>query len=513
MFKKYSPYLIVFFLAAVAYANVFGNDFLYDDEFLIIKNENIRHWSGIYKSFLMSSTGGAGAIDSFYRPLQGVLYTIIYQIFGLSVFGFHLLNVLLHLANAALLLVLASRLGFSRKGAVIAAVLWAIHPIHTEAITYQSATADPLYTFFVLGGLCVLVPSFSWTSVFTACGFFLLGLLSKETAIVFPALAVVCRFFLLDIKEDRWDWKKYVFSFPMWVLALFYLLARKTILNFDNTFHFYKTANLYTENFVYRVYTALATIPSYGELMVWPHDLHMDRAFPVFVNLFLAPVLVGAVFMLVAIGTVVRERNQSRPLGSFAVLWFFGSHIPHMGILLPVNSFFLEHWMYLPSIGLFLASGQWLALRNWSLRWLAPGVAMMVVVLITLTMAQNKIWSTPIQFYSRILKFEPKVARVHNNIAMAYTELHQDQTAIAHFKRAIDISDDYPQTRHNLALALVRENKFDDAIINLKRALEIDPDFYHSAAVLSRIYQSIGDEEHSKIYADRHTASFKKFQH
>ena len=75
------------------------------------------------------------------------------------------MNVFLHLINVLMIFVIAQRLGFSMLGAWIAALLWGVHPVHTEAVTYQSATADPLYTFFILFGVYFLAPEFQLRSI------------------------------------------------------------------------------------------------------------------------------------------------------------------------------------------------------------------------------------------------------------------------------------------------------------------------------------------------------------
>ena len=495
----------------VVYANVYGNEFLYDDEFLIQKNSFLREWSGIYKSFLMSSTGGSGGVDSFYRPLQGFFYTLIFQIFGESTLGFHLLNVSLHAANAGLLFYLGQSLGFSRWGSGLAALLWSVHPVHTEAITYMSGTADPLYTFFSLIGLILLARSFKGRDVALALMAYVLALLSKESAIVFPALAVACRF---QTSLQRWNWRSYIFSWPLWLLAIFYLVARKTVLNFDNTFHFYKTANIYTENVFYRFLTFLATLPSYGQLLLYPSGLHIDRNFPVFIRIFDGPVMAGLGLVLLAVGILWRERRQAKPLWSFAVMWFTAAHVPNSGVALPVNALILEHWLYLPTVGLFLCLGEALHSLPLRLKTISVWAAGMVVLLWgAVTWMQNEVWANPIQFYSRILAFEPRVARVQNNLAMAYSDLGQDDLALQHYNAAIRLSDVYSETHHNMALLLLRRREDAAAIEHLQRALAINPDFFRSASVLAQIYEGQNDLEKSRFYENQARESLRKLQH
>lgn len=509
--SRFWTYAILVIAVFVCYGNVYGNSFLYDDEFLIQKNANIRTWAGVIKSFQMSSTGGAGQVDSFYRPIQGVLYTVVYQIFGESTFGFHLLNIALHALNVVLVFVLGLRLGFGRGVAWLAALLWGLHPVHTEAVVYQSATADTLYTAFTLSSLILIFPRRTVIRVLGALILFVGGLFSKESAIVVPALLVACIFLL---SERRWAWRSYVWTWPFWALAIAYLIARKTFLNFDDTFHFYKTSNIYTEHFFYRVYTFLATLPAYVSLLVWPVDLRMDRNFPVYADFASWQVILGALILAAGFAFIWRERGRPRPTISFVFLWFLAAYAPHMGVLVAVNSFFLEHWLYLCSIGLSLGMGEWFAARVWIPYRLQQAVWLgSALVLACVTFQQNRIWATPLSFYSQILKFDSRSGRALNNLAMAMTDAGRDAEAIALYERAIQVSDQYPQTHHNLALALLRTGHVDQAIIHLQRALEIDKDFYHSSNILAQIFHQMGDEAKAQEYSRKFAESAQKFRH
>ncbi len=128
------PLLVLF-----SYANVYGNAFLFDDEFLILRNHFLDAFANLEAIFTSSSTAGAGFSDSFFRPMQQLAYLIVVQAFGREPWAFHALNVGLHVANSLLLYRLARRLGLSPAAAVAGAALWAAHPLHVEAITYMSA--------------------------------------------------------------------------------------------------------------------------------------------------------------------------------------------------------------------------------------------------------------------------------------------------------------------------------------------------------------------------------------
>ena len=238
--RIYWPYIVLVLAVCLAYSNVYGNQFLLDDEFLILKNRFLQSSKYLRPLLLSCSTAGSGGADTFYRPLQGLVYFVLYQLNGPSVFGFHLLNVLLHAANACLVFVLGRKLGFSKLATLAAALLWALHPVHVEAITYISATADPLYAFFCLLGLCFLLPSFSTWRMIAGCLCFVLALASKETAIIFPLLAMLC--IMLTYKE-RLTHVSFYRTIPLWLIAGVYLWLRMTWLHF-NDFQFYKEPNI-----------------------------------------------------------------------------------------------------------------------------------------------------------------------------------------------------------------------------------------------------------------------------
>lgn len=496
--------------AFLVYGNVFGNDFLYDDEFLIQKNAFLRSWDSLDSIFLSSSTAGAGKADSFFRPVQTVLYLLVFQGFGLSTFAFHFLNVLLHALNGVLIFVLGRRLGLGLVGSWMGALLWCVHPVHTEAVAYMSATADPAHTAFVLLGLVVLLPEMTGLRAVAASLFFLLALLSKESAVVFPALITVCLFYL---SPQRRDWRTYLPTLPFWLLAFGYLLARQTFLDFSDSFRFYETENIYTENVAVRIFTFLATLPEYLRILLYPSDLHIDRQFPVYASFFWWPVIGGLAVVAISVVAVVRGFGGQSVVFAWAILWFFAAYFPHTGILVPMNSMFLEHWLYLTTVGAFLAIGKSFSSdSNANSIWLTRSLTTAIVLALGVcTWNQNRIWSNSITLYEHILKFNPKAARVHNNLAMAYSQRGEIDKAIEHYQTAIATSDVYPESHHNLALALLSRGRIDEGIAHLMKAVEMNPDFYFSYEFLAKAHAMKGDRLKESEFKAKYENVRKKF--
>jgi hypothetical protein len=507
--SKYHKFIWVGLLlsfVALAYSNIFANDFLFDDEFLIIKNQHLRSWKGVIDAFFSYSTGGAGGVDSFYRPLQTVLYVFAYQLAGLETWAYHILSLSLHLFNVFLVYSIGKKLKLRPPTAFLIALLWGVHPINTEAVTYMSATGDSGYVFCLLNGIHIWLEAWldeksgvSRTTYFLCILSFLAGLLFKESAIVFPGL-LFSLWPLIRIQKNS-PWQKYLQGLlPFFGLAGVYFLIRKSLVGVQ----FYPIANLYTENWIYRLYTALATIPKYLELLVWPHDLHMERQFPVYIEIASTLPILGLLFVMILVcGSLLLKKNW-QALFAFSFLWFFAAHSPHMGIALPVNSLFLEHWMYLPVLGFFWTLGLF-----WDCLSLRSAALILPLALAaywgSLTFKQNTLWKDPLSFYGNILHYEPKVARVHNNYAMALAEAGLTQEAIEHYQTAIEISDIYPQTHHNLGLQFLKIGRVEDSILEFKNALTMDPDFFYSSKQLYEVYKARGQSAEADKY-------FTKFQ-
>ncbi len=488
--QKKLPYLALILLVVIAYGNALQNDFLWDDEFLVEKNSYLRDVSHLPKMLVSNSTAGFGGQDNFYRPTQNVFYLFIYQVFGYNKVAFHFGNIALHFINACLLFFVILQIFRKRQLAFIASALWAVHPTHTEAITYISGTADPLGLLFLLLSIIAFPKTArqrSMRRIFASLVLFFLALVSKEAMIVGPGVLLI----VLGVTQTdhRWQWRTYLPTVPHWLVALFYMFLRQTVLNFDETYNFYKVSNIYTENVTYRIYTYLATLPEYLKILIIPVDLHMERDFPVHTEFLASPVIWGVVLLtasLASAGFLYLRKQKAWAL--FSWLWFFGTFVPMMGILIPVNSFLLEHWLYVPSIGFFIAVSFFIIqITSASVRLTYGLVGLLLCTLMFLTHTRNKDWRTPITFYRNILQYSAGSARVHNNIAMAYSEIEDFPKAINHYEKAIEISDTYPQTHYNLARALIRDQRYQEAMEHLNRSIDLQPSFSHSIELKQKL--------------------------
>jgi tetratricopeptide (TPR) repeat protein len=408
--------------------------------------------------------------------------------------------------------------------------------VHTEAITFMSGTADPLCGVFFLSGILVLVPGFSRSRVMVACLLFLMALFSKETAVVFPLLAMGLLFYQ---SESRWSPRTYLKTWPFWLMAGFYLVARGTLLNFSGFFGFYNDTVALHATIVDRCYTFLATLPAYLRLLIWPTSLHMraSEEFLTYASLWRPQVLAGLGILAAAItGVVWKPARRATPL-AWGLLWAAAVHIPQAGILVRSDAIFLEHWLYLPTMGLALGSGESLlqlsgSLRAQSLRPILAGLTLLIICLFgVMTFEQNKTWRDPIVFFSRILDFGDDTYKVRDSLGNAYQQTGQYEEAVRQFRIEVALSDNFAEAHYNLGTALINaaQVRYDlagavtitrinptspyltESIEHFQRALALDPDYYRAYDALAYVYGNhLGDHAKESEYHARAAAIRKK---
>ena len=489
----------------LTYANIFDNAFLFDDEFLVLKNTYLDSFAAIGRIFASSSTAGAGFSDSFYRPAQGVAYLLINQAFGREPWAFHALNVALHALNAVMVWRLGRRLGLKPAAALIGALLWAVHPLHVEAITYVSATADPLHAGFALLALNLLLPRQTRGTVAAATVAGAAALLSKESAIVVPALVMVILFMT---SARRWSWRAYVVSLPFWAVAAGYFLMRRSVLGAAQSLIMFKHADVYADHPLTRAWTALATIPAYLELIAWPHDLHMDREFATHATPWSPAVGAGAVILLGGIAVMIAAARRRTPPLIFAaglIAWVLVAHAPHSGVLLAVNSVFLEHWMYLTAIPVFWTVG--LAVSRVRGPALRGGVAAaLVIAYAQKTRRQNLVWATPVRFFSHTLAYSPTSARIRHNLANALMDAGRVDEGLDQLELMIRANTPYPATYHTAAHVYLTRHEYARAEPYYLKALALDPNFHPSLQELAILYALKGEPAKSEEFTRRFRA-------
>lgn len=341
--------LAVFGVALATYALSLTNGFVWDDVLLLVSPSSLQQLANFPEFFRGGVTAGTsfGQTVPYYRPLFSLCLALQYALWGANPLGYHLVNLLLHGLAALLVTLLAADLVKDRRGAVVAGLLFAVHPVHAEAVAYVAAVNELLCTIFALAALRSYIRSRDdrpWTAGLPAAAFFFAALLSKEMAITVPLLALAWDLICRGNSPGRALRR----SLPLFGVCGIYLLLRATVL---------PAAALESPPVGVRLATSVTLVGEYLRLLVFPwplrvlYDLPIRWSFGEPAVIAWGAVLAGAVALLVA----YRRRF---PLAVFAATWTLVSLLPASGLPGFIQpALIAERYLYLPSVGVALLAG------------------------------------------------------------------------------------------------------------------------------------------------------------
>ena len=473
--------LLCALVAVLVHWRAFGNEFALDDILLVESNPAIASLAHIPRLFVEPYWNIPGENYGLYRPLTIASLAINRATLGAGPFGFHLVNVFLHAAVAALVW-LAVRLAGSHYGtALLGGLLFAVLPIHTEAVANIAGRAELLAALFVLAAWI----AHRRANGAVAAAFYLAAILSKESAILAPLL-----FFADDLMRGGETIGRrgrlllgYATAFAaMLVLrgvALGVFQSAKGTIPLDNPA---AAAGSWP-----RVLTASWVQLQYAVLCVAPRQLVSDYSFdaiPVARSLADPRALAGVAFVAVLVATAVWGWKHSRPVALAAILWvvFF---LPSANLLFPTGTIMAERLAYLPSLGVCLLIGHFVAAMAAPQEPTNARRARVVVVMALATMmisayavrtrARIPDWKNNFSLALADVRTMPRSAKLQAGAGMALAEAGRTDEAEDHLRRAVTIYPEYAQMHYNLAVLLARRGARNDAADHLRRAIELAP--------------------------------------
>jgi len=490
--SKNSNVLIILLLVGFGcYYNVIKGPFFFDDEQFIVKNEFV-HQMNIKKIYSTSVTQGANIKSNFYRPNQQFIFSILYKVFGENSMAFHINSIFFHSLNAFFLFLLFVQLGLPRNLSLIGAIIFLIHPIHTEAVSYISGFADILGLFFFLSGLLLFLKSiYSEKRMLMLISMFcyLLALFSKESMIVVFPLTLLCSFYYLTSQKKQPG----KFIFISWgitgVITTVYLLLKFSVFNFSDNIGLTNQQNIYTEHLYIRIFTFINVLQEYLVMFLFPLKLYYGKPYTAFDTLFTGKACVGIVLIALACYSIIKLKHY--PKIALGLGWFFIALLPFSGIV-PLNSMFLEHWIYVPFIGLLLLVLFGIKfLDKYKINSLLLFFFFVTSLLfVKRVYSRNEDWANAEKFYLNEIKYNQNVSN-YNNLGMIYAEKKDLNKAIHFYQLSVQTYDAFAQPHFNMANIYIEQNNLDNAVNELYLALRIDPNFIQALSTLQRIYDFV----------------------
>ena len=500
--------LVILLLAAVIpYANTLFNGFVYDDVHQILENPYVqspRHLREILTTTVWSFRGEEG-VSNYYRPLMMLSFLGSYMLFGAVAGGFHMVNVVLHACVVRLLYLVTLRLFSDRRIAFVAAILFAVHPIHSETVAWVAALPDLQLTALVLGTFLLLLreprpletgrnASGAWPRVAVLL-LFVLALLAKEPAMMLPALVVVFEHCAREGREQT-PWREKAKRYAgLWVLLGAYLVLRVTV---SKGF----APVLYRGNLSWpeAILSGITLVGRYVAKLFWPAQLSAFYPFEKSTSLLDTGVLAGLGVLLISLLLFVWLWKRART-AAFALLWMYATLAPVLNARWMPASVFAERYLYLPSVG-FCWLVAWAGVGVWDRagerrrgwRIALAGVLGVVALAGGLRIGvRNLDWRNDYVLYARTLEVHPDAHLMRLNLGYVYWRRGDLAAAEREWKKVLQHVPTNVVILNNLGQLQIRQGEYQEAITLLDRAIKLRPDYAMARINLGRAYEGLGE--------------------
>ncbi len=478
-----APLLVLALLVATSYFPAVWAGFVWDDE-IIIRIDAIRSWGGIWDLWFSPSAvyHESGSGEDHYWPLVYTTFWLEHKLWGFAPAGYHVVNILLHFANTALLWRLLFRLGI--PGAFFAAALFGVHPLHTESVVWVIARKDLLSAFFYLTAV------FMWLRYaeaprprryVSALLLFVAGMLCKSIVVTLPAALLILQWWRHG-GVTRADLLR---TLPFFLVGLAIAFAEMSFYESRNFSFDYSVAE--------RVLIAAHALWFYVGKLVWPVDLAVmytrwDVSVwdPVGWGYVAATLVVGVLFWF------LRSRIGRGPLA--CALFFVLTLSPVLGFV-PFGymniSFVADRYQYLAGIGaivLFAGTASWGVARLPRVRQgTAKAAALTLLVLLgAATWNQSGFYKDNVTFFERAVSVNPESWAAHRYLGAAFFSSDRYAEAENHFRRSVELDQSPADSFLMLAFFLENLQRYGESLKAYRSAIEAEPGF-------ARAYVEMGE--------------------
>jgi tetratricopeptide (TPR) repeat protein len=483
---------LMFFGIGVHIPSLTG-EFLWDDVPLVKDNPLIKSpvliWEA-FRHYLFPDT-----YAGHYRPVQTISYIFDYFFWNQNPVGYHLSNVLWHVLSGVLLYFLLCRIlrslverwphgwmnhSTSSNAAFFLALLWVVHPVHSAAVDYVSGRADSLAFFFACAGWLLylraqdLPPSWTRRSLLVLAALSaLFSLCSRETGALWMLMFLLYLFVFQ--KKPFLRTKLRVLAVCIGVALLYAGLRQLPEHRSEKVAPAAWTPGM-------RGLLMVRALGDYGRLLIFPSQLHIERSVwePALGRrqaswrsaIALHGLSVGGVLMLGGLLFGAFKKGAGQRVRLFGASWFLLAYLP-ISNLFDLNATVAEHWLYLPSVGIYIFLAG--ILFELPARWLRPAVAFACVAVAGLS-ARSAIrssdWKDPETFFRRTFAAGGASSRIGVNLAVIYATRGEHAKAEAILRRVLQVCPEFPLARNNLALALSAQGKTKEAETMFETATE-----------------------------------------
>jgi tetratricopeptide (TPR) repeat protein len=533
------PALLLVGAVLVADLNVLSAGFVWDDGALIGSSLRIQSWSSLTSVF--SST----FLTSYYRPVVLASFAAEHALWGAHPFGYHLTNLFLHALNVLLVFFLMKRITGNRIAAFLGSFLFAVHPAH-KGVVFISDRTGMLAAFFFLASLLFHMNyresetglrRGSWYAA--AVAFFGLAAFSKEEALTLPLVLILTDHFFYSSSLKRNLPRTLALYLPFFFIIGIYLSARAAVVDLPVGI---------VDGFFISPLRRVLTVPSimlrFLRVLAFPLQLDYDPRVPLIGSVADMRAWLGISAFIFSLAAAFYAFKRNRVV-IYGILWFLVVFVP-MSNIIPVRLDLAEselftpvHFLYLPSIGIFLGVGAGLQtffhFAHERRKQFQKAAAQCVLILIgisfcVLSIRRNIIWKDGIRLfgymasmhperahvnlaeayrsageigkairvYQKAATVEPGCSEVHNGLGVAYLDAGMIEAAMREFKKSIEADSDNANAYANLAVAFVQKGLLQKALVANQKAVELKPSMLSFRTNLGLILMKLGKFERAE---------------
>ncbi len=491
--RRWFPLLVVLAALAASVTSL-GNRFALDDLPIVLQNGRVHSlstpWAWLVQTYWPPEHGAA-----LYRPLVIFGFALQWITGQGSPLVFHLVSVLLYAAASLAVFWLARQL-LPDGAALIAGLYFAVQPVHVEAVGNVVGQSELIVGLLLALGVGVYVRERGAGAVTVRAGvaltgLYLLALMAKEHALVFPALLVLAELLLVEHAVDlRTRFEKLIpLYLALGTVAISFWTVRTMVTGGTVGRDWHPAFR--TGGFALRLWTSLGVMPEYVRLLLFPAHLSADynpQAIPVATSAGPRQLLGIGVLLLLAV--VVAWAWRRRPLVAFGVLWCALALFPVSNLLLPTGILLAERTLFLPSIGVALALGgaATLLLPRWD-GWAPATRRLIVVALGVLALAgvarsaiRQPVWKDNATLFEQTALDAPTSYRARAARAVLWIENGREAEGEQEYRAALDLYRDDPNLFADFGNYYVRKARYAEALVLYQRVLELVPDHWSATS-------------------------------
>jgi protein O-mannosyl-transferase len=474
----------------------------YDDNIYVTENPHVQgglNWEGVKWAF--GNTGQA----AYWVPVMWLSHELACQFFGLNPWGHHLINVLLHAANTALVFVLLRGLTGATWRSLVVAALFGLHPLRVESVAWVTERKDVLSTFFGLLALIAYTRYVEKSKVQSptppareqaskvfyglALVFFALGLMSKPMLVTLPFVMLLLDYWPLQrVSSFKFSVSSHVPSphhsitpplrLLLEKLPFFGLAAVVAVVTFLTQKQGGVVAPVESLPLGARGENALISYCRYLGKLFWPVDLAVFYPHPGYWPV--AQVLLAGVLML-AITVLFIVAWRRHPFLLMGWLWFCGTLVPVIQLVQSGGQAMADRFTYVPSLGVLILVvwGAYELTRRWRYQELALSVAggLAIILCVGLTRQQLGYWRDSEALFRHALAVTQNNYLAHKALGIVLGMQGRTDEAINQFQEAIRLAPDYTEAHYSLGIAFERKGQTDEAIHQFQETIRLKPDY------------------------------------